>query len=256
MTERTLQKWHGAGNDFLVEVTSVDGAKWWTPPRAAAVCDRHLGVGADGLMIAALDEERLTMTLFNADGSRAEMSGNGIRCLVAAVARSTSDAREQWTVLTDAGTRLVTLALDGERGTGSVAMGPVTLEEPLPGSLGVARVGNPHVVVSDQVPWSDHDREKFAADLSGQLGGANVEFVSVLSPDHVSLVVVERGVGWTMACGTGSVATVAVLYELGLVGSTVTVDSPGGALTVTLDDGEATLAGPVQFVADVSWSAA
>ena len=85
------------------------------------------------------------------------------------------------------------------------------------------------------------------------LGGANVEFVRVLARDHVSLRVIERGVGWTDACGTGSCAVAAVLHGLDLCDDRVVVDNPGGSLRATLENGSATLAGPVQFVANVEW---
>ncbi len=255
MTQRNLQKWHGAGNDFLVEVTSAATDIFWSAPRVASLCDRHRGVGADGLMIAQLGDGVVTMTLFNADGSRAEMSGNGIRCLAAAVRRTTNDSSEVLTIHTDAGTRRVTLELDGETGYGTVSMGAVTLQRALERSAGVASVGNPHVVVMDDNEWSDHDRERLAAELAPQLGGANVEFVSVQSRERVSIKVIERGVGWTLACGTGSVATAAVLHAQDIVDDRVIVANPGGELTVQLNGNEATLGGPVEFIADVAWTA-
>jgi diaminopimelate epimerase len=114
-------------------------------------------------------------------------------------------------------------------------------------------VGNPHVVVRDDPKWTDAMREELAETLSEQMGGANVEFLTVLSEEHLSILVVERGVGWTEACGTGSVAAAAVARREGLGGDDVTVVNPGGALKVTLDDQRATLSGPVQFVANVEW---
>jgi diaminopimelate epimerase len=256
VTQRTLQKWHGAGNDFVVEVASEPTVAYWNAQRVVALCDRHRGVGADGLLIATLDNGEITMTLLNADGSRAEMSGNGIRCLVAAVRRATNDAREVFAVQTDAGVRDVTLALDGDVGYGTVSMGTVTLEAPLFGAEGVARVGNPHVVVMDRDKWSDPQREAVAADLAVQVGGANVEFATVVNSQRVCIKVVERGVGWTLACGTGSVATAAVLHSKGVVGERVVVENPGGELTVQLNGDQAILGGPVAFVADLSWASA
>ena len=97
---RYLQKWHGAGNDFLVEVIEHGTAPWWDEEHVRAVCDRTTGVGADGLLLATVGSE-VTMVLFNADGSRAEMSGNGIRCLAAAVRRSTRDAWDSLDVMGD-----------------------------------------------------------------------------------------------------------------------------------------------------------
>jgi diaminopimelate epimerase len=193
------------------------------------------------------------MVLYNADGSMAEMSGNGIRCFAAAVRRSTNATWETLDVETAAGTRSVQLTMDENSGYGSVAMGDVTFEESIEGAFGVANVGNPHVVVLDDASWSDAAREDLAAKLSAQVGGANVEFLSVLGVDHLSIRVIERGVGWTQACGTGSCAVAAVARRAGLSGDVVTVENPGGALRVAFDGNEATLSGPVQFVANVEW---
>jgi diaminopimelate epimerase len=183
----------------------------------------------------------------------AEMSGNGIRCFAAAVRRSTNATWETLDVETAAGTRSVQLTMDENSGYGSVAMGDVTFEESIEGAFGVANVGNPHVVVLDDASWSDAAREDLAAKLSAQVGGANVEFLSVLGVDHLSIRVIERGVGWTLACGTGSCAVAAVARRAGLSGDVVTVENPGGALRVAFDGNEATLSGPVQFVANVEW---
>ena len=161
MSLRTLQKWHAAGNDFLVEVIEHGTTSWWTASRAAAVCHRNTGVGADGLLLATIGSV-VSMQVFNADGSNAEMSGNGIRCLAAAVRRSTNGTWDTLDVETFAGARTVTLKMEDDAGYGSVAMGEVTFGEPLPGTLGVAFVGNPHVVVRDDTKWSDAMREELA----------------------------------------------------------------------------------------------
>jgi len=252
VTLRSLQKWHGAGNDFLVDVLEPGEGTWWNAQRASLVCHRSLGVGADGLLVAVLDEP-VTMILYNADGGVAEMSGNGIRCLAAAVRRHTKADWEQLEVATDAGLRQVRLTMHGDDGYGSVDMGEVTFLETLPNSIGVARVGNPHVVVRDDPAWDEAACERIAAPLAQSLGGANVEFVTVLDQSRARIRVIERGVGWTLACGTGSVATAAVLEREGLVGTEVTIENPGGDLMVKLDANGAQLAGPVQFVAHVQW---
>jgi len=252
VTFRALQKWHGAGNDFLVDVQDNGRSPWWTPARARAICRRTTGVGADGLLLATLGPV-VSMVLFNADGSSAEMSGNGIRCLAAAVRRATNATWDAVDVETAAGVRSVQLTMDGDKGYGSVAMGDVLFEESIEGALGVASVGNPHVVVLDEAVWSDPAREDLAAKLAAQVGGANVEFVNVLGADRLGIRVIERGVGWTQACGTGSCAVAAVARRAGLSGDVVTVENPGGALCVALQGNEATLSGPVQFVANVEW---
>jgi diaminopimelate epimerase len=253
---RSLQKWHGAGNDFLVDVQLYGRPSWWTPERVRAACARTTGVGADGVIVASLGP-RVQMTLFNADGSRAEMSGNGARCLAAAVRRAVGSEDEALEIDTDAGPRTVTLRMDPDSemtsGYGEVAMGEVSFVPAPAGALGAAHVGNPHVVVADDPALDDPAREALAARLAGELGGANVEFVRVESPERISMRVIERGVGWTLACGTGSCAAAAVARRAGLVGDVVEVANPGGDLRVTLEGARATLAGPVRFVANVEW---
>jgi diaminopimelate epimerase len=252
VTMRSLQKWHGAGNAFLVDV-SADGAAFWTSERAAAVCRCTNGVGADGLMIAR-HSDPVSMTLFNADGSVAEMSGNGVRCFAGALRRAAGATWNELVVDTTAGRRTVTLEMTDENsGRGSVAMGEVTLGDELDGAWGVAYVGNPHVVVRDDAAMNDAAREELAEKLAAQLGGANVEFVTVLGDGHVSLRVIERGVGWTEACGTGSCAVAAIVRRDGLSHDHVTVENPGGTLEVQFDGDQATLTGPLQFIADVEW---
>lgn len=252
MALRNLQKWHGAGNDFLVEVIEHGTQPWWTPERAQSVLNRATGVGADGLLVATLGSE-IAMRLYNADGSTAEMSGNGIRCLAAAVRHATNGKWNTLDVHTDAGVRTVTLEMDEFFGRGSVAMGTVSFSKTIEGTLGVANVGNPHAVVLDDETWSTAEREALAGGLAHQLGGANVEFVTRIDDSNLRIRVIERGVGWTLACGTGSVATAAVCAREGLSSSEVTVHNPGGPLTVKLDGALATLSGPVQFVANVEW---
>jgi len=249
---RPLQKWHGAGNDFVVAIGDGERARW-DAASARAVCHRNFGVGADGLLVCDTAGGAVTMTLFNADGSIAEMSGNGIRCLVAALLHARGQRQGEVTVQTLAGERIVAMTLDGATGHGSVAMGPVTPGTALEGTLGVANVGNPHVVVLDSPSWSDDVRKAMADDLAAQCGGANVEFVTVLDRDTVAIKVVERGVGWTLACGTGSCATAFVCHANGLTNSSVVVRNPGGDVHVSFDEQGAVLAGPVAFVADVEW---
>jgi diaminopimelate epimerase len=253
VTVRSLQKWHGAGNDFLVDVRGAGEGEPWTSDLARAICARATGVGADGLIVAIL-EEPVAMTLYNADGSVAEMSGNGARCLAAAVLRTTKSDRDELIVRTDAGVKTVRLHMEnGTAGYGSVDMGDVTFGDDIEGAWGVANVGNPHAAVLDDESWSDVTREELAAKLAAQLGGANVEFVTVLGPDHLSIRVIERGVGWTLACGTGSCAVAALARRAGLSGDSVTVENPGGTLRVELAGASARLSGPVQFIADVEW---
>ncbi len=251
MTMRHLQKWHGAGNDFLIDVQeSADG--WWNSSRVRSVCHRTNGVGADGLIVVTLNG-RVSMTLYNADGSMAEMSGNGVRCVAAAVQRATRATWNSIEIDTLSGHRQVQLEMDGTAGSGSVEMGEVVFLDAPDGSFGAATIGNPHVVVMDQLQWSDSKREEMAGSFAASMGGANVEFLSVVSSSYLRIVVFERGVGWTQACGTGSCAVAALAHREGLSDEDVVVANPGGELRVSLNGAVATLRGPVQLVADVEW---
>jgi diaminopimelate epimerase len=248
-----LEKWHGAGNDFLVAVRPT-GAARLDADTARRWCDRHTGLGADGVLEGTFTRDGLTMHLHNADGSTAELSGNGLRCLAAAVVRRGLVAEGTFDVATGGGPRRVTVVLDpgGSRAWGSVEMGEVRVEPS--GSLesGVAAlVGNPHVVIADPQS-SEAELVELALKLaSGSPEGTNVEFVTVLDPGHISIRVVERGAGLTLACGTGSCATAAVLHQLGMTAARVTVTNQGGDLLVELDGSNATLSGPAVRVAAI-----
>ncbi len=257
-----LHKHEGAGNDFLV-VIAPEATFALSPTTVRALCDRRRGLGADGVIVVHRGdgEADLGMVLANADGSEAEMSGNGIRCLAQAAVGAGLVAPPRFTVATAAGVRRVHFT-PGEapalaRATvemGVVALGPGTDE---PGGRRTRRVdvGNPHLVV-----WGDDPaRVDLAAEgvrrQAGAPGGTNVEFVAPGgAADELVLRVWERGVGETLACGTGSIAAAAAARGWGVCGDRVTVRNPGGVLEVTLGGaGEpALLGGPVRKVADVA----
>jgi diaminopimelate epimerase len=254
-----LTKHHGLGNDFLV-LLDLAGHHEVTPAIAVALCDRRTGIGADGLIrvTAGTGGADVTMQLHNADGSLAEMSGNGIRCLAQAVFQSHLVRPPVLRVATDAGLRTVTaLARTGDRShTFSVEMGQakVGADEPALAEGPVLRatrveVGNPHVVLQ----WAEEelpDRERLVAlgaAIDGATpGGTNVEVVRPgPGPGELSMVVYERGVGPTQACGTGACAVAAAAQHWGVAGAASTVHMPGGPVTVTVGDpvlltGEAT----------------
>ena len=249
---RTVQKWQGAGNDFFVDVHR-DGNWRWSAESSRAICDRHRGFGADGLLEARLDGTDVFMRLWNADGSVAEMSGNGLRCLTAAVLHSRDESHGVLEVVTEAGRRVCEVTLQADSGVGGSSMGIVTLGDTLDEVARVVNVGNPHLVVRDIASWSIAQREDLAAALADKCGGANVEFVTVIDRSHLRITVIERGVGWTLACGTGSVATAAALRDAGEIDLPVTISNPGGDLVVDIRDNEAYLTGPVAYVGDVNW---
>lgn len=232
-----LTKHHGLGNDFLVRADGDVDA-----PMAVALCDRRRGLGADGL-IGYADGR---MTLFNADGSRAEMSGNGIRCLAQAIARSRGvDALDE-VIETDAGPKRVVLTTVDERTVEvSVDMGEARLVR-VDEHEAEVDMGNPHLVLLvDDVETVD------LLALGGRNPDVNVEIIAPDGGGGLSLRVHERGAGITEACGTGACAAAAVAAKWGLVGDDVTVRMPGGAVTVGLGDDSVTLTGPAVHIADV-----
>ena len=262
MTTRpfTLTKHHGLGNDFLV-LLDPDADLDVGPDLARAVCDRTTGVGADGLIRArpARDAD-VTMALWNSDGSRAELSGNGLRCLGQALvlAGITGTAL---TVATARGVHALRVADTDRPGVHEVVadMGTVELEGKaadwlLPGVLDAtfARIENPHLVLLAPDPEAAPDLDdvgRAANDAVG--GGINVEIIRVSGADLV-LDVFERGAGRTQACGTGACAAAAVAHDWGLVGPEVTVRMPGGDARIGLGD-SVLLAGPIVAVARVEY---
>lgn len=266
-----LTKHHGLGNDFLV-LLDLDGAQPIDADIAAAVCDRHRGVGADGLIRVTRAagegaDGRFRMELRNEDGSRAEMSGNGISCLAQAVVRADLAADGVVEVDTDAGPRTVTLVETEapHRHRMRVAMGRPRLVADLPeweeGPILAAvhvDMGNPHVVC--HVADADHlpDLVELGERINGATpGGTNVELVLAREPGEVEMLVYERGVGPTEACGTGAVAAAAAAHAWELAPATTTVHQPGGPAVVELgagdEGGTAHLTVPVVAVAAVEW---
>lgn len=259
-----LSKHEGAGNDFLVFIDS-DGGLRLGAAEVRALCDRRRGVGADGVIRLLRGDGAvgadLVMELRNADGWAAEMSGNGIRCLAQAAVDAGLVRAGRFAVATDAGIRTVDYEpgrLPGQAWA-SVEMGEVILGQELPQPVEGRRarrvtVGNPHLVLLGADPASVDVATVGPRVESAHPGGINVEFVSTGGPDELQLRVWERGVGETLACGTGSCAAAAAAHGWGLVGVRVRVHNPGGTLEVALGAKQGdpvVLAGPVRRVADV-----
>ena len=259
-----LTKHHGLGNDFLV-LLDLDGLRPVTTDEVREVCDRHTGIGADGLIRATAGDQEadVTMQLFNADGSRAELSGNGIRCLAQAVLQAGLAAPPRVRIRTDAGLRTVT----AHERTGprthvlSVDMGPAKVGEDEPDWLDddvirAVRVdtGNPHLVLHVPDPDRGFDVARVGRDIDGATpGGMNVHTVAVArEPGHLVVRSWERGAGLTQACGTGACAAAAAARSWDLVGADVTVHMPGGTAEVTLGH-TVTLKGPATAIAILDW---
>jgi diaminopimelate epimerase len=266
-------KHEGAGNDFLV-VLDPDDTLRLTVGQVRLLCDRHRGIGADGIIRvgpgrASHDGHQgsdLSMELRNADGGAAEMSGNGIRCLAQAAVDGGMVTPPRFTVATAAGVRTVDFVAGESPGwaRASVDMGPVTLGPDQPQDFDdrkarTADVGNPHLVLLGPEVASVDLAVLGAALQASFEGGINVEWICMASDGagtFVDLRVWERGAGETLACGTGSVAAAAAARAWGVVDSDgpVRVRNPGGTLEVTLGarpGDPAFLAGPVRKIADI-----
>ncbi|WP_243225060.1 diaminopimelate epimerase [Microbacterium sp. CIAB417] len=277
-------KGHGTGNDFVI-IADPDGELELSPDQVAAICDRHFGIGADGVLrvvrsnaiadgVASLAEEPAAewfMDYRNADGSIAEMCGNGIRVFAHFLVRAglaTIEAGSTLPIGTRAGVRDVTRSETGYQVdlgrwklSGSDPLARVRgLDVARPG-LGID-VGNPHVVVALA---SEQELSSLELEYAPILDphpptGANIEFVVPGEPlvrdgiGHVSMRVFERGVGETLSCGTGVAATaLAVRYWAGdRAPDNWRVEVPGGTLGVRMfpaEDGEhVALSGPAQLV--------
>lgn len=262
MTQLTLTKHHALGNDFLVVfhpgVTDLAAL-------ARSLCERRRGVGADGLLVGeSADGYAAQMVLYNADGSRAEMSGNGIRCFAQALAMRRGDTLDQL-ILTDAGDRLVTMSPTDEPRVvnASVDMGAVIdIAEPADWhTIGTdpmrpvrhLSLGNPHAVVGvDEVSLVD------LLTLGQMVPYVNLEIVEAGPELHaITMRVHERGAGITDACGTGACASAWAASAWGLVPASVeeiVVHMDGGDAKVRLHHplpGRVTLIGPAQYVATI-----
>ncbi len=270
-------KYEGTGNDFII-IEDLDEAISLAPDEVAALCARRFGIGADGLMLirrSRLAEFR--MDFFNADGTTAEMCGNGIRCFAKYLHDSGLIKGRSVDIETGAGVKAVELILDASWAVGaSVHMGKPELKAekiPVNALLGVKNeaevtaggltfegvcvsMGNPHFVV-----FVDDLRSAPVSDAGPEIEKhpafpkrTNVEFVEVLSNDELRLRVWERGVGETLACGTGACAAAVAANLKGFAGSRVKVSLPGGSLAIEwTPDGDVLLSGPARKVFEGSF---
>jgi diaminopimelate epimerase len=281
-------KFHGQGNDFLIVEESAffaAPAHASAPERAArALCERRYGAGADGLIAVAPSETPdadFRMTLWNADGSRAEMSGNGVRCLAAYLCQVGNWTSETLRIATDAGVKSIRLAeRDGDDFHFTVDLGrPIFEPERIPFIPTAAAAAPPlvrtPVQVGDMVleatvlsmgnPHCSIFLEDAAADSLLALGPrietaegfprrTNVEFVRVADRGRIRVTFWERGVGRTLSSGTGSCAAAAAAMLRGATERRVIVETEAGELTVEWpENGSVSLTGPARRVYQGVW---
>ena len=237
-------KYEGLGNDFIVvDAASPDAV---SPARAKALCDRHFGVGADGvILVLPSSSADARMLVLNADGSRPEMCGNGLRCVALHVALARDASKADLAIETDAGPLDCAVERDGATARVAALVGHGQTSEPFEASFEGTRhvfervsMGNPHAITFDAAV-SEAEIDRFAPSVSGSIvGGSNVEFARVVDPRRIDLVVWERGVGRTLACGTGAAATAVASAVKGRspFGEPIRVELPGGPLELTVDE--------------------
>jgi len=270
-------KGHGTGNDFIV-IADVDAQLHLTDAAVQALCDRHFGLGADGVLrvvpTAAVDgatdlapDAPWFMDYRNADGSIAEMCGNGIRVFTRFLYDAGLESGDQITVATRDGLKSVTQRAIDEY---AVDMGSPVITEPAPTSLVVddekydavqVSMGNPHAVLFVDDLATASVRTLGPRIEGGFPAGANVEFVRVDGLHAISMRVWERGVGETFSCGTGACAAAVAAAYAGHTARRVTVDLRGGRLHIDWTSaGPGVMTGPAVFVAageiDAGWLAA
>jgi diaminopimelate epimerase len=260
-----VTKGHAYGNDFLLApLDAVRDAGVGFNDLARGMCHRHQGIGADGLILYELGDNDAGMTLLNADGSPSELSGNGLRCLAAFVARERQlSPGDMVAIETGAGRkRLELLSNDRTRYTFRAALGaPTEIREVTIPVLGESvrattlGMGNPQCVVLGVLP----DPERFKR-LGPALSthamfptGTNVEFARVESPDTVRIVIWERGVGPTTSSGTGSSAAAVAAAAHGGASRDVQVIAPGGTQRVEWREDGVYLTGWAELLFEGSW---
>ena len=260
-------KMHGLGNDFIV-VDAIHNAIADPAELARRICQRRFAIGADGLiLIGESDRADATMRIYNSDGSEAEMCGNGIRCVAKFLYDNGICKKTDMSIDTLAGVKPIRLAVDGDAAVAAtVDMGAPEFDPariPVTSDANRVRVqlgsrdveffcvsmGNPHAVTFDYFPDRD-DFLRYGPEMEKHPlfpTKVNVEFCRLDGPNEATVKVWERGAGPTLACGTGSCATLAAGVELGLLNRSADIHLPGGTLhNEWRDDGHIYMTGPAE----------
>jgi diaminopimelate epimerase len=269
-------KYQGLGNDFILVDNRGQTTPRLTPQQAAQVCDRHVGIGADGVIFLLPGESgtNYTMRIYNSDGSEPEMCGNGIRCLarfIADLEGKTGAEAQTYTIQTLAGLITPEVQMDGQV---RVNMGPPRLlAQEIPTTLSAPdeKVINAPLAVAGQtwavtcVSMGNPHCITFVEDVEAiqlaQLGPqfehhavfpqrTNTEFIEVVRPDYLKMRVWERGAGATLACGTGACASLVAGVLTGHCATAAAVELPGGPLHIEWSalDQAVFMTGPAQKV--------
>lgn len=260
-------KYHALGNDYIV-LAAAHFDRPLAPAEIRTICRTHTGVGADGILWTTVQPEtrRYAVRIFNPDGSEAETSGNGVRIF----ARSLWDGgfvNDEPIAIETAG-GVVRASVDSRGAHVSLTLPPATFSStrvPVAGPerdvvdeeiaaggrryrFTAVNVGNPHCVIV--VPHASAEEARASGPILENdprfPARTNVQFVEIIDPGRIRIEIWERGAGYTLSSGTSSAAAAAAAHRLGLVGTSVAVEMPGGTLSAAIgDDGAVTIAGPV-----------
>lgn len=248
-------KAHGARNDFLLSWRDQLPSGLDAASMAVAICDRHTGAGGDGwLIISSADAADGAIELWNSDGSRSEISGNGTRCAAAFLIEA-NRAGDHVRILTGAGVKhLRLLQRDGHRFSFEMNMGSAVIEQLRADILDydatILNVGNPQCAVF--VDHFDFDWRSLGATLERHWqfpNRTNVSFITVVDEHTLDVRFFERGAGETMSSGTGSTGAAAAAFARGLIKNPATVLTPAGPLAIRWEEQDIFLAGPAEIVA-------
>lgn len=275
----SFSKYEGLGNDFIVVDASTAGVSL-TRAQAVQLCDRHRGIGGDGVLIVEHANGGHAMRVINADGSRPEMCGNGIRCVAFHLVRTGAVVAQSFDIDTDSGPhRCTMLSNAGKQASVQVSMRapsldpkrlPVIADAPVveqPFDVDVVprrsvkltcvSMGNPHAVTFEDIGEARRTLGPALETHPRFPRAANIGFARVLGPQCIELAVWERGVGFTEACGTGACAcaVAAVATKRAERNTPIEVRLPGGPLQIVVgNDGERLLmTGPATHVFDGAW---
>lgn len=273
-----VEKYHGLGNDYLVFDPNRNKLRL-SPANVRLLCDRNFGVGADGVVEGPLlEDERISVRIWNSDGSMTENSGNGVRIFAKYLKDGGYVQKKNFAIHTQGGEASIHYL--NEEGTRlKVSMGKVSfwsdevpVEGPrreivnetmvfgrIPYPVTCVNIGNPHcVILMDEISkelvcriggYSENARQ-FPAKI-------NTQIMKVLDRTHIQTEVYERGAGYTLASGTGCCAAAAAAYRLGLTDPKVIVQMPGGTLEVEIEeDGQVLMTGDVGYVGSMKLGSA
>jgi len=251
-------KGHGTENDFVL-LPDPDGSLDVTAGQVRAVCDRHAGLGADGIIRVAPapagSDATFVMDYRNADGSFAQMCGNGARVFARFLVDAGWATPGRLLFSTRGGLRTAEVPADGDV---TIRMGRVVVGDASTARIGdldvagvAVDVGNPHLACLTDIDLASLDLGvQPGYDKAAFPEGVNIEIITRTGPDQIRMRVHERGVGETRSCGTGTVAAAAAYLRMDHRSTgTVDVFVPGGSVTVTISDDDSTLTGPAVLVA-------